>query len=196
MQKIIKFLDIGSGYGYGDGDGSGYGDGDGSGDGSGYGYGSGSGYGDGIKSVGYDKIYTIDGTPTIIRSIHGQIATGYILQADLTLTKTFVARVDNSFAHGGTAHQAYQDALSKSFQTASPEERIARFKAQYPDPDSKIPAKELYIWHNRLTGSCEAGRQAFAYDHSIDIENDSFTIREFVGLTSKSYGGEIIRKLL
>ena len=47
-----------------------------------------------------------------------------------------------------------------------------------------------------LTGSCKAGREAFCRDNGIDIENDTFTIHEFVSLTKDSYGGETIKKLV
>ena len=61
--------------------------------------------------------------------------------------------------------------------------------------DKTYPAKEFYIWHNKLTGSCEMGRKAFVKDHGIDIENDSMTVAEFIHLTKDSYGGSIIKKL-
>ena len=76
------------------------------------------------------------------------------------------------------------------------EERIAKFKEQYPDKNVKIPAIELFDWHNRLTGSCEMGRRNFAQQHGIDIEHDSFTVVEFVNLTKDDYGGHVIAKIL
>ena len=93
-------------------------------------------------------------------------------------------------------HQAFEDARDKAFQDLSEEERIEKFKETYPDEDAKIPAKELYEWHNRLTGSCEMGRQNFARQHGIDIENDSFTVYEFVNLTKDDYRGDVIAKIL
>ena len=47
-----------------------------------------------------------------------------------------------------------------------------------------------------MTGSCKAGREAFCRDKGIDLENDSFTIRQFVDLTKDSYGGDTVKKLL
>lgn len=56
------------------------------------GSGSGYGYGDGIKTFNGDKVYIIDDIPTIIKHIHDNVAKGYILNDDFTLTKTFVAK--------------------------------------------------------------------------------------------------------
>ena len=92
----------GDAYGYGSGDGSGDSFGDGSGSGSGYGsgYGYGYGYGDGkkIASISGQKIYDIDGVPTAIYRVKGNIAKGAILQSDLTFTPCFVVKQDVYFA--------------------------------------------------------------------------------------------------
>ena len=182
--KIKRFLQVGSGSG------SGYGSGYGSGDGSGY------GYGDGIKSFNCERIYCIDGVPTIIRSVHGQFAIGAILQSDLTLTPTHIARVGNFFAHATTLHEARETAQAKALQHEPVEQRIERFINEYPDFNVKIPAMELFRWHNILTGSCEQGRRAFAKDKCINLDTDEFTVKEFVKLTRHSYGGEVIERIL
>ena len=210
--SIKKFLAVsdgsgdGSGYGYGDGDGYGYGYGygDGDGDGSGDGYGSGSGSGSGIPEFNGKKVYQIDGVPTIIEKITTvelkkspvwQFAEGFILQSDFTLTPCFIAKIDNCFAHGETLRQAITDATSKALERMPLEDRINKFKEKYPDADVKIPARELYDWHHTLTGSCTMGRDNFAKEHNIDVDKDEFTIREFIALTCKSYGSDIIIKL-
>ena len=139
----------------------------------------------------------IDDTPTFIDSVHGNYARGRILQSDLTTKDCFIAKVyGRYFAHGETLKQAFDDAMGKSFQDMPEDERIARFKEQYPGNDVKIPARELFDWHNRLTGSCEMGRNNFVHNHGIDVDNDSFTVREFVELTKNDYGGSTIRKIL
>ena len=191
----------GDGYGYGSGDGygycsgDGYGSGYGSGDGYGDGYGYGSGYGDGIKEYNGRKVYLIDGVQTLIDSVHSNYAKGSILQSDLTLTPCYIAKHGNYFAHGDTLHQAIADAEKKALKKEPLEKRIDRFKVKYSNPDEKIPARELWNWHHVLTGSCEAGRNAFARDHGIDIDNDSFTVKEFINLTCNSYGSDKIRQL-
>ena len=223
MEEQIKLF-LSSGYGSGDGDGSGYGygsgygdgSGDGSGDGDGYGSGSGdgsgdgsgsgsgygdgdgsgSGDGDGIKTFNGDKVYIIDDIPTIIKHIHDNVAKGYILNDDFTLTKTFVAKENGKFAHGETLHDAFASLQEKLYDDSTEEERIEAFKKHFPDFTKKVSAKELFYWHHVLTGSCKQGRLSFCINKGIDIEKDSFTIYEFIELTKESYNGDIIKKLL
>ena len=199
----------GSGYGsgYGSGDGSGYGSGDGSGDGygsgsgygPGYGYGSGSGsgsgYGYGVKSFNGEPVYTIDGVPTILRHVRGNVAHGVILNRDLTTTPCYVVKQDNCFAHGETLAAAMEALRDKLFEDMPEEERIAAFLRETEDGKA-YPAQYFYDWHHRLTGSCDMGRRQFARDHGIDVENASMTLREFLDLTKDAYGGDVIRKVL
>ena len=189
----------GSGYGSGDGSGSGYGDGSGSGYGSGSGSGSGSGDGSGydygIKSINGNSIYVVDNIPTIITNVKGNIAKGFILQSDLSLTPCFIAKENNQISHGNTLHEAFESLREKLYDDSTEEERILKFKEHFSDFSRKYSAKDLFIWHHVLTGSCKAGREAFCKDKGIDVDNDRFTVYEFIELTKNSYGGEIIRKL-
>lgn len=196
----------GSGYGSGDGYGSGSGFGDGDGDGSGDGYGCGSGFGDGdgsgfgdgygIKSINGNNVYRIDGVPTIIVSVRNNIAKGFILQTDLSLTPCYIVKENNNFAHGNTLREAFEALQEKLYDDSTEEERIERFKEHFVDFSKKYTANELFIWHHILTGSCKAGRESFCRDKGINIEKDTFTIYEFIELTKNSYKGEIIRKIL
>ena len=190
----------GSGYGSGDGSGSGYGSGSGDGDGYGYGSGSGSGYGDGsgygIKTFNGDKVYIIDGIHTITKHIHDNVAKGYILNDDFTLTETFVAKENGKFAHGETLHDAFASLQEKLYDVSTEEERIEAFKKHFPDFTKKVSAKELFYWHHVLTGSCKQGRLSFCINKGIDIDKDAYTIYEFIELTKNSYNGNIIKKLL
>ena len=195
----------GDGYGYGYGDGSGYGDGygygygdgygDGYGYGSGYGYGYGDGSGDGIKTFNGDKAYIIDDIPTIIKHVHDNVAKGYILNDDFTLTETFVAKRNGKFAHGETLHEAFASLQEKLYDDSTEEERLEAFKKHFQDFTKKVSAKELFHWHHVLTGSCKQGRLSFCANKGIDIDNDTYTVHEFIELTQYSYGGDIIRKL-
>ena len=178
----------GYGYGYGDGYGYGYGYGDGSGDGSGY------VYGDGIKEINGQRVYMIDDVPTLIDRVRGDYAKGSIIRDDLSLQPCYVARVGNSFAHGDTLHQALADATAKELEDQPIEERIARFVAEFPDPDKAVPFKSLYTWHHVLTGSCTMGRDEFTRSHSLDTAKD-YTPRYFIEITAHAYGGEAIRQL-
>ena len=215
MEAIKEFLNIsfgdgsgyGSGSGYGDGigygsgygDGSGYGSGygDGSGYGSGYGDGDGSGYGSGYgDGDGGKNVYLIDGVLTIIESVRGNIAKGHILQNDLSLTPCCIVKENGKFAHGSTIRGAFEALQEKLYDDSTEEERLQKFREHFPDFSKEYPAKELFVWHHVLTGSCKTGREAFCRDNGIDIENDTFTIYEFVALTRNSYGGETIKKLI
>lgn len=183
MGEIEEFLNVGSGYG----DGSGYG----YGDGSGSGYGSGSG----VKTFCGKNVYPIDGVQTIIESVRGNIAKGHILQNDFSLTPCFVVKENGKFAHGKTLHEAFESLQEKLYDDSTEEERIRKFREHFTDFSKKYPARELFVWHHVLTGSCKAGREAFCRDKGIDVDKDEFTVYEFIGLTKDSYGGETIKKL-
>ena len=170
-EQIKKFLNISSG--------------------SGTGYGS----GDGIKMFNGDKVYIIDDTQTIIKSIRNNVAQGFIINSDFTLIPTFVVKERNKFAHGETLREAFASLQEKLYDDSTEEERIEAFKNHFPDFSFAVSAKELFHWHHVLTGSCKQGRMSFCKDKGIDIENDFFTINEFIELTKDSYGGEIIRRL-
>ena len=209
---IQKWIENCSGYGGGSDDGSGYGGGSGSGYGDGYCYGSGSGAGFGSGAGDYDGsghsdcdgvdikifcgnlIYLIDRIPTIITAVFGSYAKGYILEPCLTLTPCYIAKQESHFAHGKTLSEAAAAVAEKAFEDMPEEDRIAEFWKCHEN-GVKYPARDLYDWHHRLTGSCEMGRNTFAAEHGIDLNSDTFTVAEFVELCGKSYGGEIIRKL-
>ena len=137
----------------------------------------------------------VDGVQTLIKSVRGNVAKGFILQNDLTLTPCYVVKESGVFAHGETLHDAFMALQEKLYDDDTEEERIEKFKEHFKDFSKKYPAKELFVWHHVLTGSCKAGREAFCRDRGIDVENDSYTVYEFIELTKNSYGGETIRKL-
>ena len=194
----------GSGFGYGDGSGYGSGFGDGSGSGSGYGdgsgYGSGSGYGDGsgfgdVTSLAGDPVNMVDNVPTIIDHVHGNAAKGRILMEDFTTKDCYIVKSeDGIFAHGYTLREAMNALREKQFDDMPEEKRIEAFLEAHRE-DKKYPAQDLFDWHHRLTGSCMAGRKAFCLNHQIDLENDTFTVDEFINLTRDDYGGCVIRNL-
>ena len=187
-----------SGYGDGDGYSSGYGDGSGYGSGSGYGYGygDGSGYGDGygVKEINGDTVYMVDDVPTIIKSVRGNIAQGYILQSDLTQKPCYIVKEQNKFAHGSTLHDAFSSLQEKLYDGSTEEERIEAFRKKFPEYDTPYPNRDLFAYHHVLTGSCRMGRESFCEDKGISLDG-STTVREFVELTKDSYGSDIIRKL-
>ena len=200
--RIKRFLNVSYGYGSGYGDGSGSGSGSGYGSGYGYGYGSGSGYGDGdgdgdgygdgLKSYNRQRVYQVDGLPTLIDNVKGLYAVGHIINKDKTLKPCYIARCGNYFAHGETLHAAQRDALAKYQQNMSEEERIDAFIEEHPSLDGVHPCEDLFRWHNVLTGSCEMGRKQFCADKGIDLKAD-YTVEYFLEITKDSYGGSIIK---
>ena len=189
-EAIKRFLSISSGYGSGDG--SGYGSGDGYGDGYGYGYGYGDG--DGLISYNGQKVYYVDGLPTVIERVQGNLAKGYIVFEDLRTEKCYIAKHGNLFVHGDTAKSAEKALRDKVFGTMDVEEKIEAFLEEF-DLECKYAAKVFYDWHHKLTGSCEFGRNAFVKNHGIDLENGMYTVKEFIEITRDDFGGEIIKQL-
>jgi hypothetical protein len=184
---------FGSGYGDGDGcgfgDGSGYGDGDGCDNGYGYGYGDGSG----IEMFNYQQVKSIDNIPTIITNLKGNIAKGFILNSDFTLSPCFVVKHNNLFAHGETLHEAQQALESKLFDEMEVEEKIEMFLKEF-EPNKKYKGSVFFDWHNKLTGSCVMGRTIFIRDNNLSLD-DEYTVDEFIAITENSYGSEIIKQL-
>ena len=58
--------------------------------------------------------------------------------------------------------------------------------------DKKYKGKDFYIWHNRLTGSCEMGRDEFCKIHNIDLTK-KYTVKYFLDITKSAYGGDVIK---
>ena len=193
----------GSGYGYGcgcgsdSGDGFGDGSGDGCGFGSGYGFGDGCGYGfgDGIRRFCGKDVYMIDGIPTMLGIVHGNIARGRVLLEDLTTKPCYVVKQGGVYAHGKTPREAMEALRDKLLEDMPEEERIAEFVKAHKW-GKQYPSADYYDWHNRLTGSCDMGRSEFAKSHGYRLTDDELlTVEEFIDLTEGSYGGDIIRRL-
>ena len=186
MEDIIKaeWL-IDSGSGSGSGSGYGYGAGDG--------YGFGYGYGAGVKSLNGDTIRIIDGVPTIIDQIKGNVAKGRIVMGDLSTKKCYVVKGRGLFAHGDTLRDAMTALTNKMFEDMPEEDRIEAFVKAHPDGEA-YPNTDLFDWHNKLTGSCLAGRNAFVSNHGLSLDG-STTIQDFITLTEHAYNGSIIHKL-
>ncbi len=188
----------GSGSGYCEGGGSGMGEGSGSGYCEGNGYGNGCGRGDGcgsgIKRFNGSDVHLIDNVQTIITHVFKNIAKGFILNSDLTLTDCYIAKGNNLFAHGETVEKAMEALQKKIFSNIDTDTAIEMFLDEF-ETDKKYPAKEFYVWHNRLTGSCEMGRKQFIKERGYNLETDSFTVLEFIEITKNSFGGEIIEQL-
>lgn len=192
----------GSSIGGGFGGIGGYGGGENNGDG--YGAKGGNGgdydgdcYGDGYPDkINGNKIYYIDGVATIITRIRNNVARGYVVNINLTLQKCVIVKNDKFYAHGENLREAQNALTNKIFAQMNVEQKINEFIKTFNDFSKKYPNKEFYLWHNRLTGSCEYGRKQFAKNHGIDIANGEMTVKEFLNLTKESYGGEVIKRII
>ena len=199
MEKVREWLRVdersGSGWGSGSGSGWGSGSGSGSGEGSGWGRGSGSGSGSGwgIKSFNGQTVYMIDDVPTIITSIHFNLAKGFILNDDMTMTPCYVIRGNGLFAHGETPQKAAEALRAKIFENMDTDEAIEKFCETFKAGE-RYSGHEFFDWHHYLTGSCEMGRKAFVSRHDLDLDK-LYTVEEFIELTEDDYGGEVIKKL-
>ena len=155
--------------------------------------GDGDGDGDGLKQINNQIIYAVDGVPTVFDQIRGHIARGGIVWKDFTIEPCFIIKENGCFAHGSTLHEAAEALQDKLFDEMPAEERISNFVKLFL-PGVLYRNTDYFDWHHRLTGSCKAGREAFARDHAIDL-NDFMTPEAFCELTKDAYGGEIIREL-
>lgn len=195
-----KGVDKEYGFGWGISSGSGAYTGDGSGSCTGYSYGkdSGSGVGSsvnkGIKELNGDNVYLVDDIQTIVKSVHGNIAQGFILNSSLTLRPCYIVKEQNHFAHGETLHDAFSSLQEKLYDDSTEEERIEAFIKKFPNYDTPYSNRDLFTYHHVLTGSCRFGRDSFCKDKGINLDG-STTVREFVSLTKDSYGSETIRRL-
>ena len=164
------------------------------GSGSGYGSGSGSGYGYGVEELDGWKVYKIDNVPTVLYSIHNNVAKGAILQNDLTLDPCFVVKGGGHFAHGVSLRSAMEALTDKIMDDMPEDERISAFVEAHQDYRKPYPNRDLYDWHHRLTGSCEMGRNDFVENRGLSLDGET-TVEQFVELTRNAYGGDTIKKL-
>ena len=147
----------------------------------------------GLKSINGQPVDYIDGIPTMLTRVVGNVATGFIVRNDLSLALTYICKQGNTFAHGETLHKAREALLEKLFDDMPTEERIDAFCKEFK-PGVKRHSMDFFSWHHRLTGSCEQGRREFARQHDVDIDSDEMTPEEFFDLTRNSYGSSIIRQ--
>ena len=180
------------GGGFDDGD-DGFGFGDTSGQGSSYDDGNGCGFGSGLKSINGKKVYMVDGLPTTISHIHGNIAKGTIVNSDLTQTLCYIVKEGIYFAHGETLAEANAALQDKLFEDMPVEKRTTEFWKCHKK-GVKYLTKDFFEWHHKLTGSCLLGRHQFAKDHGVDRDGE-MTVEEFIALTKNAFGGDIIKRL-
>lgn len=161
---------------------------------NGYGIGANCVENNNIKEINGSLVYIVDNLQMIINSIHNNIAQGFILQSDLTLTPCYIVKGNNRFAHGETLKDAFNSLQEKLYDNSTDEERIEAFMGKFPEYDVEYENKDLFIYHHTLTGSCKMGREVFCKDKGLSLD-DKTSVREFVKLTQNAYGGNIIKKL-
>lgn len=125
--KIKNFLSLSNDHC--NGDGSGLGDGNGCDDGSDFGFGDNCG----VKDINGNHVYIVDGIQTIIKSVRGNIAQGFIPQNDLTLKPCYIVKERNKFAHGDTLHDAFSALQEKLYDDSTEEERIEAFRKKFSE---------------------------------------------------------------
>ena len=179
-----------------DGDGYGGGDGCGKSFGNGDGYAFGEGDLIGVKEFGKERVWNVDGVPTIIDLVHGNYACGLVLNGDLTTTPCYIAKVGNILSHGRTLKEAIRHAENKPISELSFKERIKQFRAEFPTLDTLATCREFCRWHRILTGSCQMGTDKFVKDHGLDMDGE-YTVRVFINMAIHIvYGGNMIREVL
>lgn len=148
----------------------------------------------GVKVINGYEVHRIDDIPTILTSIRGDVAQGFIVQSDLQLKPCYIVKENNKFAHGETLHDAFNSLQEKLFDDSSEEERLDAFKKKFPEYDVKYDNRDLFKYHHILTGSCRMGRELFVSNRGLSLDGKT-SVREFVKLTKNAYGGDIIKKL-
>ena len=132
--------------------------------------------------------------PTVLKSVHGDLAHGYTIGDDLTTTECYVARGHGYFAHGKTARDATSSLECKILSGMDTDTKVEEFVKRF-DKDGKYPVRDFYEWHGLLTGSCKFGRDSFAKEHGISMDGEMGT-KEFLGLTKDAFGSEVIRSII
>lgn len=142
------------------------------------------------------EVHPIDGIPTIITSVKGNIAKGYILKKDLTTVPTYVAKQGSLFAHGDTMEEAIESLRKKVLANMSTEERVEKFKSEFSKKDlnKKLKASEWAQWHSTLTGACETGVQHFMDERGVDTDK-GYTLKEYFDHAKKQYGWDVVKDL-
>lgn len=104
----------------------------------------------------------------------------------------YAAEYEGTVAHGATARDAFANAQYKHNARKSVTERIKDCVKMFIEHSGKMKGKQLFDLHGYLTGSCEFGRKQFLNAHpDIDL-NKEYTVAEFVTLTEKEYGGDVV----
>ena len=143
----------------------------------------------GHKKINGKTLHVIDGIPTAIEHIDGDVAKGYALNCNAYLTPCYVIKWHGRFAHGATLREARAALEEKVFKGSDMSAKITML-AERLAVGEKHPAQVYYGWYHRLTRS-----GILAHDHSIQICNDMWTVTEFVSLIEDDNAKKIFTQL-
>lgn len=152
--------------------------------------------GRGIKSFNGQTVYYINNQPVIIHSLHQeQYARVSIINNDLTLSESYLARIEDIIDTGSNLHDAYKEVYLKSVKEKDEDERIQTFIELYPDPESEILGLDFMKWHNVLTDACKSGQLRFIESQNLDV-NKKYSIKFLVKLTRRAYNPAVMQKII
>ena len=148
-----------------------------------------------LISYNGQKVFYIDHIPYIPRHIKKEIAFVDVICEDMRTKKKVIVKGQGMFACGNTIKEAFEALENKRFDRLDIESKKQKFFLVFNTED-EYPARDFFVWHGFLTGSCESGRMIFAKEKGFDLDHDKMTKEEFFMLVKDEYGWEIIKTLL
>lgn len=150
--------------------------------------------GSNIKTYNNRFVYYIDNRRIMFDQIHGNFAKCTCINIDLTTYQVWLVKDFGVLAFGNTIKEAHHNAKLKSWQLIPIETRIKQFVETHP-LDKEFSNKELFEWHDILTGSCMVGKYHFCRKNKIDL-NKQTSVKEFLLLVKNEYKSDIIQQII
>ena len=151
--------------------------------------------GSGLAEYNGKTVYEVDGIDTLIVSVHGNVAKGYIVLFDLTLSSCYIEKsAGNFFAHGRTLRGARDEVIGKLLRSKHVNEMVRRFKEKFKNHEDKYLGHEFATWYKILTGASRMGVDLFIKENEMDL-NKYYTVKEFMNLCRDRYGWNIIKRI-
>ena len=133
--------------------------------------------------------------PCVIEKEHTNFAkVSVISKKDFSARPAFLAKFNNTIAHGETITEAMLEAKRKFMSNADFSEQKKLLLSLFEEK-KRLTVKDLSEWHGAITGSCSFGRREFQSEHNLKDE-DLLSLDEFVELVKDSYGGNKIADLI
>lgn len=147
-----------------------------------------------IKKFNGNKIYRVAGINAIITRIKRNVAKGYIVNVDFSLTSCYIIKSYGLFAYGETLQRARESLEKNFFDTLWHREIISEFIYEFGE-NKKYHAMDFYNWCCEQTRDCEGVIKVFLEEHEIDLEKDAMTVKEFIERIKNSHLERILDKL-